>query len=792
MEKPEVKEAAVFTFGRMNPPTSGHAKLINHVKQLARHHGANHYVFVSGTHDNKKNPLTHRDKVHFIQSMLPGTNVHPGAEIKTPLDAMKHLQKMGHKRVTMVVGEDRVKSFHNLLHKYNGHEYTFDNIHVVSAGHRDPDSEGVEGMSASKMREHAQKGDFESFRKGVPSKQHAKELYMATRKGLKAEQYTALFLIGGPGSGKDALLRETVLNDESLVEINLEKLYKAINEQKNVAEVNQGEPLIVNGNADDFKKITLTKKVLETVGYRTAGVYVYTTDEVSQARNEQRIKLGAKTITEEVRLEKYTRSLYNAKVLNDEFNLFTIFDNSSPLRTEQTQLWFDELNDLITGFYTGQKSINETVAEFLNETPGTSVSTNTTSQPTPKNPNQKNNKSSRFVRDTKTGRLRTNASTIQVPYAPKVIATGPHDPSSTGASRLKEETGFKKFRKTKVTKLPGTAIPGNSTFHADIGAGITSTSEATLWKTSNQNKPSGVTPVKAPSTLGTIRPSDSVGGAFAAQGANGTNPLAATPGTANVKYKPRKAAKAPATHTDARQGDDMAGVGTIGEGHGVFAQWAAENKANKQKSREQDRLEKLAKRTKHKEFKTHIADVQKEHNRLAHEVSKAEGHGRQAEYEEAIAAVHSHHEKHKNIWHHIKPKVWWMDEAVKPGKPKKAVKTFRTSSVKADGSNQGISTTMSMNSEEKSFKDFRQDYSLKSPDLSYTTPEVYEDWGVEGEETIYEGRVIKTNKPFRSNKQYNVYVKDGDNVTCLKFERKGAITLQEGLKPTDIKFWETK
>lgn len=157
-----------ITFGRMNPPTIGHQKLVDHLHKIAKTHGAEAEVHLSHTQDSKKNPLSHSQKVGLARKAF-GSSVKSGPH-KTIIDVMKHLHKQGRKEVHVVVGGDRHKEMHELLHRYNGKEYHFDKIHVHSAGERDPDAEGAEGMSASKMREHAKNNNHEGFKSGLPEK----------------------------------------------------------------------------------------------------------------------------------------------------------------------------------------------------------------------------------------------------------------------------------------------------------------------------------------------------------------------------------------------------------------------------------------------------------------------------------------------------------------------------------------------------------------------------------------------------------------------------------------------
>ena len=271
-QQKHTSDKATFNFGRFNPPTTGHLKLVNRVIDHANKTGGDHHIFLSHTHDAKKNPLTHSQKVSFARKMFPHANIHHESHIKTALDAVKHLSKQGYTHVTMMVGSDRQQEFHNLLHRYNGKEYNIPHLSVQSAGERDPDAEGVEGMSASKMREHAAKKRFSEFKKGVPNQNHARELYKAVRKGMKLESFQphfkALFVVGGPGSGKDFIIN-SILNETNLIEMQLDRFYSAVMdkdaEEMRLDELTDYPSLIVNGNADNIEKIKITKNILETM-----------------------------------------------------------------------------------------------------------------------------------------------------------------------------------------------------------------------------------------------------------------------------------------------------------------------------------------------------------------------------------------------------------------------------------------------------------------------------------------------------------------------------------------------
>lgn len=175
---------AVFTFGRMNPPTVGHEKLVNKVRTVARQEGGQPCIYLSHSQDAKKNPLIYLDKIKFVQKAFGKIAVRSKA--KTVIQVLQELEKK-YDDVIMVVGSDRVDSFRDLLNKYNGKDYNFNSITITSAGERDPDAEGVSGMSASKMRELAKDEDVKGFAAGLPKtlQSHAQKVYDSVRKGMK-------------------------------------------------------------------------------------------------------------------------------------------------------------------------------------------------------------------------------------------------------------------------------------------------------------------------------------------------------------------------------------------------------------------------------------------------------------------------------------------------------------------------------------------------------------------------------------------------------------------------------
>ena len=185
--EPTLKEAKrtsiVISFGRMNPVTSGHEKLVNKVISEALRRKADSAIYLSHTQDKKKNPLSYDDKINFASKAFG--KVIKRSPSKTIIQVAKELSDQ-YDTLVLVVGSDRVQEFETLLNKYNGKEYNFDNIEVVSAGDRDPDAEDISGMSASKLRNLAAEGKFEEFVSGLPKKlkSSAKEVYNAVRKGL--------------------------------------------------------------------------------------------------------------------------------------------------------------------------------------------------------------------------------------------------------------------------------------------------------------------------------------------------------------------------------------------------------------------------------------------------------------------------------------------------------------------------------------------------------------------------------------------------------------------------------
>lgn len=183
-----MKDNVVISFGRMNPMTNGHEKLVTRLKKEAQKRHGDAMLYLSHSTNPKKDPLDFNTKVKFAKTAF-GPIVQ-NSSARTILDVAKELTGK-YKNLIVVVGSDRVTEFQTLLSKYNGKDYKFDNIEVVSAGERDPDAEGVTGMSGSKMRAFASANEYEKFKQGVPSKlsdADTKALFTAVRKGMKLDE----------------------------------------------------------------------------------------------------------------------------------------------------------------------------------------------------------------------------------------------------------------------------------------------------------------------------------------------------------------------------------------------------------------------------------------------------------------------------------------------------------------------------------------------------------------------------------------------------------------------------
>ena len=173
----KTKGTLTVAFGRFNPPHLGHLQLMDTAAGAAEAEGSDYMIVPSRSQDAKKNPLDADTKVTIMRQMFPqhSERIANDVSTRTIFDVLKKAHNDGYANVRIVGGADRVKEFEKLSNNYNGNLYNFDNIEVVSAGDRDPDSEGVEGLSASRMRLAASEGDFKTFRAGMPPEMKPKD-----------------------------------------------------------------------------------------------------------------------------------------------------------------------------------------------------------------------------------------------------------------------------------------------------------------------------------------------------------------------------------------------------------------------------------------------------------------------------------------------------------------------------------------------------------------------------------------------------------------------------------------
>ena len=362
-------EKVVFTFGRFNPPTVGHGKLIDALKK-ASGGGYAPLVYMSHSQDPKKNPLDYNTKYKWMKKFFGKKVGVVNSNSRQVFQIVTELYSRGCRDVRMVVGSDRVREFDTLIRKYNGSKgkhgfYNFDNIEIISAGERDPDSDDlVSGMSASKMRKAAEEGDYDSFKLGVPSKMMTDQalLYKEVRKGMSIKEETmpnymfedmltegvydqgifkAVFLMGGPGSGKSTVVDALSLKTLGLKMINsdvhFERLMKDANMSMKMTKTGSGEVnperdalrskgkkiagkqlsmhaparlgLIFDTTSAKASKIQNYKKELYKLGYEYKMIFVKTSLSLAQRLNSMR----ARVIPPEILIKEHEMVAKNAE-----------------------------------------------------------------------------------------------------------------------------------------------------------------------------------------------------------------------------------------------------------------------------------------------------------------------------------------------------------------------------------------------------------------------------------------------------------------------------------------------
>ena len=257
-------KSLIFAFGRFNPPTVGHELLISKVEALSKKTSIPYRIYTTATQDKKSNPLSQKDKIKYMEKSF--RNAHIYAAKGNIIQLLQSFEKEGIKEIHLVVGSDRTKEFESLLNKYNGREYKFSKIEIHSAGERDPDSDDADGMSASKMRSAASKGDYKSFEKGVTKKLtdvDTKKMYNDVRKGLglKIESFEINI------SNNQNELREKYFKGEIF------KIGTTVKDDKGVYEImDRGTNYItvINENGELSKKwLDSVKEVITDMNYKT-------------------------------------------------------------------------------------------------------------------------------------------------------------------------------------------------------------------------------------------------------------------------------------------------------------------------------------------------------------------------------------------------------------------------------------------------------------------------------------------------------------------------------------------
>ena len=316
---------ATIMIGRFQPPTMGHGAAINAVRKHASDTEGKHYIFPTHTSGGKSDPLDHETKVNALRKLHPNANIVSDPEVRTPIQIMQYLQKQGHKHITILGGgeEDQKKWKFLQSEKYKKEEYPkIKKIEIASAGERDETAKDVTGISGTKLRNMVKDNDRKSFVSHYPEehKDLANTLFdkvkegMAPKKKLK-ESATAFFLIGGPGSGKDFVLKNTFAKYD-LMEVQIDQVLNGAAK----ALFEQNKNVVINGPIDE-DKINEVKFLHEN--YNFDYIYVSVTNKVSRLRNEQRENPlnESKRIQKFLDVEKLVETIEDIFVFNNSMNI---------------------------------------------------------------------------------------------------------------------------------------------------------------------------------------------------------------------------------------------------------------------------------------------------------------------------------------------------------------------------------------------------------------------------------------------------------------------------------------
>ena len=400
----------MFAFGRFNPPTTGHAKLVDMMSRLAKKVQGDALLFSSHSNDKKKNPLPHKVKVNYLRKFFGKKVKVPDVTARTVFEIANALYSQGYRSIYMVAGSDRIREFDALLKKYNGTKarhgfYKFDEIQIVSAGERDPDAEDVSGMSASKMRAAAEQGDFDSFKQGVANKQFADKLYKDVRKGMGINEDThlplymqedliqegvydpgifkAVFLMGGPGSGKSTVvdglglkaLGLKLVNTDKSFETGLKKAGQTLDLKLVPADIRdpirkkakrqttrmmdryiEGRlGLIFDTTSANAGKIKSYLNMLNHLGYESKMIYVSTSLDNAKKRNNMRPRKLPDEIVEKDWNNSQKNIAIMKKMFGKNFVQVTNDDDLSSLQKKTNSL-FSKLMTWSTSFPMNKKS----------------------------------------------------------------------------------------------------------------------------------------------------------------------------------------------------------------------------------------------------------------------------------------------------------------------------------------------------------------------------------------------------------------------------------------------------
>ncbi len=408
-------QKVVISFGRFNPPTIGHGALVNKVVKAAGG-GFKPLIFMSHSNDTKSNPLTYNQKHKWMKKFFGKKVGIMASPARTIFEIVTELYNQGYREFRMVVGSDRVREFEVLVKKYNGSKgrhgyYKFDSIEIISAGQRDPDAEGVAGMSASKMRAAAEEGDFESFKTGCATNnlRDQETLYKEVRSGLGIKEETmpnymfedllqegvydpgifkAVFLMGGPGSGKSTVVDALSLKALGLKVINSDTHFERLMKEAGMSmKMIKGGSGAVNPERDKIRskakgiatkqmdvhvparlglifdttsakagKIQGYKKNLDALGYEYKMVFVKTSLELAQRLNSMR----ARTLPPEILVKEHEAVEKNAqtfkRIFGRDFIEIVNDDDVKSLQNKASKL-YGAMMTWVTKFPTNKKAL---------------------------------------------------------------------------------------------------------------------------------------------------------------------------------------------------------------------------------------------------------------------------------------------------------------------------------------------------------------------------------------------------------------------------------------------------